>query len=318
MTEYSAGLIPGNWGIKDETQQPRVQIKQTGYITEFPFSIGNLDSTFETAPTHTNGQAANGEIWVGFDMSQLKTNEELDGTELYNRQYDPKENGKDLFYLATNGNVGMSQIGHDPVNVTTKEKQLLVNTLVYLAQKPTSQFTTKDGKTEQVSAVIRSQEQLMKIGQPGEEGTYPINGTYVLGGNITLDSSYTPIKGFQGKFDGSNNGDAKSPNYTITMNGKALFESTTDSAKIAHFQINGGQLVEKDNAAEVIYCQSTQATKPMIGGTNSGSISYSKVYGTNEATPAEIVGSGAIVEKSTGSIQNCTVTANITANVAYA
>lgn len=317
-TEYNAGLVPGNWVTKQGNDAPRVEVKQAGYITEFPFSIGNLNETFETAPTHTNGQVAYGEIWVGFDKSQLKDNSDLDNTVLYDRQYDPAENGKDLFYLATNGNVGMSQIGHDPSKTTIKEKQLLVNTLVYLAQKPTSQFTTNDGKTEQVSAVIRSQDQLKKIGQPGEEGTYPIDGTYVLGDNIVLDNNYVPIKNFKGKFDGSNNGDPKSPNYTITMNGKALFESTEVGAKIAHFRISNGQLVENNNAAEVLYCQSANATKPMIGGNNSGNISYCKVYGSNEATSANITGRGAIVEQSTGSIQNCTVTAKVTASADYA
>lgn len=264
------------------------KIVKEGYITRYPFDIKTTlasDNQFSIAETHTNYQIANGDIWVQFAGQQI--------------------NDKRNFYLTTSGNVAMSQIGHSGNTddsskgiyrgATMVEAQLLVNTLVYLAQKPTSQLVSNEGKPQQVDAIIRTAEDFKKINNPSETA-FKKTGVYVLGDNIDL-GSFTGISDFAGTLDGDG--------YTITG---TPFASLTNTATIANVNVTGGSLVSGKNHGNILNC--TADSKPLIGGDNTGMVTYSKVKGTVTAAGGIVAGSN------TGIIQNCQVTGNVTSSAA--
>ncbi|MBS6339338.1 MAG: Ig-like domain repeat protein [Eubacterium limosum] len=274
---------------KSYERSTSAKIVKSGKITSFPFKVGNLHDVIPVEQTHDIYQFAKGDVWLQFS----------DGTDVkpYGVKTFKGETGTSNYYLTTSGNVGMSQVGHTNGKATDEEKKLLVNTMVTLAQKPTSQFVTENGEPQEVTAIIRTKEQLGKIGTSG----YPLNGLYVLGDNITIDSSFTPIEDFRGSFDGGN--------YTITSSdGRgALFANTTTEARIMNFKLDNCQLVSSTNAGQITNCASKNASKPLIGAANSGNIAYCSVIGTS-------LSQCGIVPTNTGVIQDCKVTGDITAS----
>ena len=315
--ESLANITPG-WTWTGDPQKPYIQdediytpkgasyeksksaqVVKSGKITSFPFKVGNVGTNITVEETHDIYQFAKGDVWLQFS----------DGTNVkpYGVKTFKEETGTSNYYLTTSGNVGMSQVGHTaPSDVTTgatdEEKKLLVNTMVTLAQKPTSQFTTENGEPKEVTAIIRTQEQLKKIGDTS--AGYPPNGLYVLGDNITIDGSFPSITGFSGSFDGGN--------YTIkSSDGQgAVFANTTKEARIMNFNLDNSQLVSGTNAGQITNCASKNASKPLIGVENSGNIAYCSVAAGN---PLENCG---IVPNNSGVIQDCKVAGEITAGSA--
>ena len=310
--ESLANITPG-WTWTGDPQKPYIQdediytpkgasyeksksaqVVKSGKITSFPFKVGNVGTNITVEETHDIYQFAKGDVWLQFS----------DGTNVkpYGVKTFKEEQGTSNYYLTTSGNVGMSQVGHTaPTDATTgatnEEKKLLVNTMVTLAQKPTSQFVTTDGKPQEVTAIIRTQDQLKLIGN--KAAGYPPDGLYVLGDNITIDGNFTPITGFCGSFDGGN--------YTITSSGgKAVFASTTTEARIMNFNLHNCQLVSGTNAGQITNCASKNASKPLIGAANSGNIAYCSVAA---ATALDNCG---IVPDNSGVIQDCKVSGDIT------
>lgn len=273
------------------------RVVKSGKITTFPFLISDK---IPIKQTHNQYQFAKGDVWVQFadDASGQLLDKEL-------KQY-KGEKGTSNFYLTTSGNVGMSQVGHTTGYATTEEEKLLVNTMVSLAQKPTSQFTTTTGEPQAVTAIIRTEEQLKAI---GTDPSYPAdkNGVYVLGDNIAItDGSFSGISNFAGSFDGGG--------YKITLSGaaagKALFTNTSETARLMNFDISGGQLVSGANAGQITHCSSTATTRPLVGVSNSGSISYCTLNTTGLLTDS------GITPTNTGTIQDCKVTGNISSSSA--
>lgn len=278
----------------------KARVVKTGKITTFPFEVkGDAKGDFTIKESHNQYQFAKGDVWVQF--VDQNTGQLVDEATTYKG-----ETGHSNFYLTTNGNVGMSQVGHSNEGgksvAEDEEKRLLVNTMVNLAQKPTSQFATATGEPQEVTAIIRTAEQLKKI---GNDPDYPADGIYVLGDNISVDSNnYTGIPGFSGSFDGGK--------YTITFtnnNRPPVFQNTTETARIMNVTVSNGQLVGGENKGQLTHCVSKLARKPLVGVKNSGVIAYCSTEGGNL-----ISSSGGVVPNNTGTIRDCKVTSNINGN----
>lgn len=283
IEKYDDGHTAWNSVIGSEAE-----IIKEGYITSYPFDIkaetGGTNK-FAIATAHSNFQKANGDIWVRF--SNASTNDRRN------------------FYLTTNGNVAMSQIGHTSASAplgtgysygaSNTEIRLLVNTLVYLAQKPTSQLVSINGKPRQVDAIIRTAEDFKKI-QTQNSGDFEKTDVFVLGADIDL-GSFSGITDFAGALDGDG--------YTITG---TPFASLTDQAVLANINVTGSSLVSGKNQGNILNC--TADSKPLIGGDNTGMVTYSKVNGAVNAPGGLVAGSN------TGIIQNCQVAGNVTSAAA--
>lgn len=102
--------------------------------TNFPYSNYNngvpigIGTDFPAGVTHTNQQLAYGKVWIDFDPATSS------GTLVTDRN--EGLTGTNNFYLTTNGNFGMMQIGHLRSNLnSTKidECRILANTIMYLS-----------------------------------------------------------------------------------------------------------------------------------------------------------------------------------------
>lgn len=197
--------------------------------TNFPYSTYQngaaitQDSTFLGSPTHTNQQLAYGKIWIDYASNSnasigfgRKVTDEQDGLI-----------GTNNFYLTTNGNFGMSQIGHVKENYNIAridECRVLANTIMYLSQRQQCQVcqSEQDGNTTiHFVHKINSAEQLEMLKNQEENWfTYPMDGCYMLTSNIVLPNDWTPIEGFYGHFNADG--------HTVTLtNGQPLFANTS-------------------------------------------------------------------------------------------
>ena len=93
-----------------------VRIMKSGYLTKYPWNIGELGTDLYVPSTHTNYQVANGRIWIKFNYKGM--------------YLDKIEN----FYLTTWGNCAMIQTGHSYGQATEDEQKIIANTLFYLGQ----------------------------------------------------------------------------------------------------------------------------------------------------------------------------------------
>ena len=176
------------------------------------FSVGG---TFKAGTTHTNQQIAYGKVWIDFSTNSIggklvtDRNEGLTGT--------------NNFYLTTNGNFGLMQIGHSKGNLNgawPDECRILANTLLYLSQRqPCEICQSEQGGNAEVHAVTRiaSADDLAKIGNPDDWFTFPLEGCYTLTADITLPDDWQPISGFCGHFN------ADGHSITLGANGKPVF-----------------------------------------------------------------------------------------------
>lgn len=188
--------------------------------TNFPYSNYNngvpigIGTDFPAGVTHTNQQLAYGKVWIDFDPATSS------GTLVTDRN--EGLTGTNNFYLTTNGNFGMMQIGHLRSNLnSTKidECRILANTIMYLSQrKPCQVCRSQQADNKDFHAVTRihSVEELAKIGDKNYWFTYPLDGCYELVSDITLPDDWQPIKDFSGHFNADG--------HSIHTKGKAVFE----------------------------------------------------------------------------------------------
>lgn len=188
--------------------------------TNFPYSNYNngvpigIGTDFPAGVTHTNQQLAYGKVWIDFDPATSS------GTLVTDRN--EGLTGTNNFYLTTNGNFGMMQIGHLRSNLnSTKidECRILANTIMYLSQrKPCQVCRSQQHDNTEFHAVTRihSVEELKKIGDKNFWFNYPLDGCYELVSDITLPDDWQPIKDFSGHFNADG--------HTIDENGSAVFE----------------------------------------------------------------------------------------------
>ncbi|MEG3006737.1 MAG: C-type lectin domain-containing protein [Oscillospiraceae bacterium] len=204
----------GDWRDKTPlyglTNQLRITSSSAGdkCPTNYPYTARSdgkpfsSQSIFSAGITHSNLQIAYGKVWIDFpenlSIGKLVTDRNSGLT------------GTNNFYLTTNGNIGMSQIGHLNDNlsaVKVDECRILANTIMYLSQRePCAVCQSKQGENKEVHSVTRisSAEELSKIGDDKHKLTYPVDGCYILTEDITLPNSFEPIKHFSGHFNADN------------------------------------------------------------------------------------------------------------------
>lgn len=178
--------------------------------TNYPYSAGfdgtpyNVGDQIVGTPTHTNQQIAYGTIWIDYASNGLTS---MGAGRLI---VDTKADGlvgTNNFYLTTNGNLAMSQIGHTKGNkdiVKIDECYILANTLFYISQRQQCQVCqSRQGGNDTIEIVrkIRSAEELANLANPDLWFTYPLDGCYMLVNDITLPADWQPIEGFDGHFD---------------------------------------------------------------------------------------------------------------------
>lgn len=167
-----------------------------GKYDNVPFQPG---AVFEGGATHSNQQIAYGKVWIDFATNSVN------GKLVTDRN--SGLTGTNNFYLTTNGNFGMMQIGHSKDNLAaarTDECRILANTILYLSQRePCNVCQSKQGGRKAVHAVTRisSAAELAKIGDPAYWYTYPLDGCYVLTQDIALPAGWKPIESFKGHFN---------------------------------------------------------------------------------------------------------------------
>lgn len=177
------------------------------------YAVGEL---LDAGATHTNQQIAYGKVWLDFASNSTG------GTLVTDRN--AGLTGTNNFYLTTNGNFGLMQIGHSKDNLTaakTDECRILANTILYLSQRePCAVCQSRQGGNKTVHAVTRisSAEELAKIGNPAYWYTYPLTGCYVLLNDVTLPEDWKPIENFRGHFDAAG--------HKVITNGKPLFQQS--------------------------------------------------------------------------------------------
>ncbi|MEG0304322.1 MAG: hypothetical protein RR635_01365 [Oscillospiraceae bacterium] len=232
-------LCLGNWrdkstlygNAKEPTSALRVAAVSAGDAvaninarcpTNYPYSVkydGNAfrpGTLFQAGGTHSNQQIAYGKIWIDFAPATAT------GTLVAERN--SGLHGTNNFYLTTNGNFGMMQIGHTKENLSAAkhdEARILANTILYLSQRePCNVCQSKQNGNDVTHAVTRisSAEQLAKIGNPDYWYTYPLGGCYVLEQDITLPADWKPIENFKGHFSADS--------HSIETNGKPVFQQS--------------------------------------------------------------------------------------------
>ncbi|PLS15030.1 hypothetical protein CVD28_24430 [Bacillus sp. M6-12] len=111
-----------------------VKVKNKGFLTNYPWSIGDVNTILTVPASHNTGQVTYGNVW-------------MDYTNFSGRMTDINGQGSANFYLSTWNNTAMIQTGHSNGQATPDEQKVLANTLFYLAQK--TQSTSWDDHTSQ-------------------------------------------------------------------------------------------------------------------------------------------------------------------------
>ena len=197
----------------------------TAFADGTPFEKG---VTFAGTATHTNQQMAFGTVWIDYASNSIT---DIGGGKLLETTVDGVY-GTNNFYLTTNGNFGMSQIGHKSENINLaklEECYLLANTVMYLSQRQQCQVCqSEQGGNREIHFVhrISSAEELQKLNDQDKYWfTHPIDDCYMLTLDITLPDDWEPIHGFRGHFD------ADGHDVTLGANKAPLFEQKgTDPA----------------------------------------------------------------------------------------
>ncbi|MDO5602220.1 MAG: MBG domain-containing protein [Oscillospiraceae bacterium] len=213
--------------------------------TNYPYNEGGNGVTFskgylmQSHSTHSNQQLAYGTVWVDFVSNSLsahgagllKEDKRADG------QY-----GTNNFYLTTNGNLALNQVGHiiqtgdnpNAPKIYYDESRIMANTILYVSQRQQCQICqSEQGGSGALHFVHRiyTAEDLAKIGDPAYVFTHPLDGCYRLAANITLPDDWKPIEGFRGHFHADNYGgqSGQATNYRVTLgaNGAPVFANDT-------------------------------------------------------------------------------------------
>ena len=170
----------------------------------YDFTVGHQ---FKGTATHTNQQMAFGTVWIDYASNSIT---EKGCGKLVEKAVDGVL-GTNNFYLTTNGNFGMSQIGHKTENVNLAkldECYILANTVMYLSQRQQCQVCqSQQGGNQEIHFVhrISTAEELQKLNDQDKYWfTYPMDGCYMLTRDIALQGNWTPIQGFYGHFNADN------------------------------------------------------------------------------------------------------------------
>lgn len=199
--------------------------------TNYPYAFSIGETQFGkplTVPlTHTNGQAAFGNIWVNYTGENL-------GSVQWGGYKDPLywtidgKTGTNNFYLTGDGNYLMNQIGHLPTNAASAhESTLFANSVMYVSQRKQCEICAANQHNQQTSHFVRrvsaaNSDAVLTALQNGGSYWYPIDGCYQLTEDIELPEDWTPIKGFKGHWN--------SDVYDVTLNSKGTPLLANDSA----------------------------------------------------------------------------------------
>ena len=122
----------GNTGTTSPAGPIGIEIQRKGFLTNYPWNIGDVGTKLTIPKTHTSSQYAYGDVWMKFSDEPDKFT--IDG-------------GVSNFYLTTWNNAALIQTGHSKGQATEDEQKLLANTLFYLSQL--SSDTNWDDRTGQ-------------------------------------------------------------------------------------------------------------------------------------------------------------------------
>ncbi|ADL50938.1 cohesin domain-containing protein [Clostridium cellulovorans] len=115
-------IIPTDYLMYGSTS---VKINRKGLLTNYPWEIGDINTTLSVPLSHT-GQYASGDVWIKYSSNSMNSNAEI-------TSYNGKATSNN-FYLTTWNNTAMIQTGHSNGEATPDEQKILANTLFYLAQ----------------------------------------------------------------------------------------------------------------------------------------------------------------------------------------
>lgn len=221
--------------------------------TNYPYSAGStpfsVGGQIVGTPTHSNQQVAYGTIWVNYASNgltsmgagRLITDTKADGLV-----------GTNNFYLTTNGNLAMSQIGHTKGNkdiVRIDECYILANTLFYISQRQQCQVCQSqqsDNSTIHIVKKIRTAEELANLANPDLWFTYPLDGCYMLVNDIQLPADWQPIEGFDGHFDAD--GHSVTFSADLPEENRRVFASTGDGWALGEDKAQGVDAVYDGDA----------------------------------------------------------------------
>lgn len=120
-----------------------IKVAKEGLLTNYPWSVGDIETKLTVPLSHSTSQFAMGDIWMKYTANSINSSAEvtsLDG-----------KTGTTNFYLTTWNNCAMIQTGHSNGAATPDEQKLLANTLFYLAQL-TSDISCDDHKGQDLAA----------------------------------------------------------------------------------------------------------------------------------------------------------------------
>lgn len=223
--------------------------------TNYPYSAGydgvpyNVGDQIVGTPTHTNQQIAYGTVWIDYASDGLTS---MGAGRLI---VDTKADGlvgTNNFYLTTNGNLAMSQIGHTRGNkdiVRIDECYILANTLFYISQRQQCQVCqSQQGGNDNIEIVrkIRSAQELANLANLDLWFTYPLDGCYMLTNDIQLPADWQPIEGFDGHFDAD--GHSVTFSADLPEENRRVFASTGDGWALGEDKAQGVDAVYDGDA----------------------------------------------------------------------
>lgn len=240
---------------------------------------------FYGTPTHTNQQVAYGTIWVDYASNSITSIGA--GRSILDEREDGLT-GTNNFYLTSNGNLAMSQIGHKTGNkdiVRIDECYLLANTIFYISQRQQCQVCQSEqgGNTEIhfVHRISSAAELALLADQEKNWFTYPIDGCYMLTADITLPADWQPIEGFAGHFDA----DGHSVTYAdgLAAENRKVFAQQGDGWNLGGDYTKGTPSIHNGTAKTTGVARVVGYLRQLFGASNGdGWIGYKvTVYGTD-------------------------------------
>ncbi|KAH0794511.1 bacterial Ig-like domain protein [Histomonas meleagridis] len=134
----SPGTLPSNWNH----YSTEFKVKKRGLVTNYPYHIPS--DVLPINLTHTNSNAAFGDVWVELGEYTTGTGGNFTEAEAYSWKldgYSEVRYGNPHFYLTTYKNTAMIQTGHTLASATLYERKLLTNTIYYLYQRTPLQYS---------------------------------------------------------------------------------------------------------------------------------------------------------------------------------
>ncbi|OOM70288.1 bacterial Ig-like domain protein [Clostridium puniceum] len=120
-----------------------IKVVKDGLLTNYPWSVGQLETKLTIPLSHSTSQFAMGDIWMKYTSNSLNSSSEVSNLN--------GKTGTTNFYLTTWNNCAMIQTGHSNGAATPDEQKLLANTLFYLAQL-TNNTSCDDHKGQDLTA----------------------------------------------------------------------------------------------------------------------------------------------------------------------